>query len=333
MVLTKPNEEIADELSVTKQNVNLIIKGAIRRLHKSASWKLKAKYPLESLSTHKPLTLASRRRLSEAGGGIAVRVEQMISQGKTPAEIKQKVGGSERLGHARKTLSGWGIDVPLELNPILSVFKELSNTELSDKGIQALLDKVQNSGQYRVLLRAGLIVNLTSLARGAGLYPRRQSIPRISNVLSENKMPQGKAARYGKGEGGERKILGWYYFIAATLAPRASSILKGAYELQDLRINPVRVIGAPVETIPNTTELEWRTDKYRSVLKLAEQIAGRKVSFRKLNRYSIVSGVTSSDDSVSFYTLEAHGRLWYEAKHEGAVKEHLKMRLEELGII
>ena len=48
---------------------------------------------------------------------------------------------------ARQALRGWGINIPLEINPILPALKDLANTDLSDKDIQALLDKVQNSWQ------------------------------------------------------------------------------------------------------------------------------------------------------------------------------------------
>lgn len=325
----KTNEEIADELDVTKQNVNHIIKMGIRRLHKSASWKLKAKYPFESLSSRKPLPIASGRRHSEVQGGIAVRAEQMVSEGKTPAEIKQELGGSARLGVARQTLRGWDINTPLEKNPILPAFKELANTELSDEDLRALLNKVQNTAQYRALLKAGLIVNLTSLARRAGLYLTGQDIPRVHEVLAQDGIPQGKTPNHVKGEDGERKILGRYYFIAAMDEAKSIATLKRSRELADLKINPVKVIGAPVKTIPNTTELMWRSGKYRSVLKLAGQIAGSKVNSRKLNRNNIVAGIAS----VSFYTIGSRGGLLYEAEHEDAAIEHLKMRMKELGII
>ena len=324
----KINEEIADELGVTKQNVNLIIKSRIRRLYESASPELKAKYPLESLSSRKPLPIASRRRYSEVRGGLAARAERMASQGKTPAQIKQELGGSRKLGDARQALRGWGINIPLEINPILPALKDLANTDLSDKDIQDLLDKVQNSWQYKVLLKAGLIVNLTSLARRAGLYLRGSDIPRIYEVIKGENLPVGKVSNYVRGEDGERAILGWYYFIAATRGPKASSILKETPELQDLRINPVRVIGVPVKTVPNTTELE-RSGKYRRVLKLAGEIAGRKLRSNLLNQKNIVAGHVS----VSFYTEEVGGGFWYEVEHEDAVRAHLAKRMKELGII
>ena len=110
-------------------------------------------------------------------------------------------------------------------------------------------------------------------------------------------------------------------------------VLKRDRALDDLRINPVKVIGAPTDKIPSTTKLRGigkNKGLYKSALKLAAEIAGSNIHPSQLNR----NNISGKYPSASFYTwVNDQGPLVYEVEKEDEARVHLERRMRELGII
>lgn len=205
-------------------------------LHKNAQAKLRKKYPIDYLSTDKRLTIEARMRLSrKIGGGQSARVVEALSAGKSSEEVKKIAQEGGNITQVRRVLRGWGLKLPFlqERVRILERFSDLKKKDLTDEDTQALLNKVSHR-RYRVLRKAGFIVDLSSFTRSAGFYPSGRDIPRVYEVLDQKKMPIGRFPLEKKGDDGKREILAWYYFIATKDRQKALAILRSSPKLADL---------------------------------------------------------------------------------------------------
>ncbi len=107
-------EEVGKQHNLTRPRIGEICRAFIIHLRKNSSSETQKSFPLATIAFGEPLSQASRERKSRAHGGAALRVKALIEKGvRDPREISEELGLSpQSLSTARKTLKGWGIDVP-----------------------------------------------------------------------------------------------------------------------------------------------------------------------------------------------------------------------------
>ncbi len=313
-------DEAGQKCGVTRERVRQVFKETLEVLHNNAPLGLREKYPLESFLTDKRSSIEARMRRSRKMDGKSYRVAEARAAGKSATEIREEFGN---IGSSRRTLKGWGIELPYIKGPIFTSFLELRNTALTSKEVQALLDKVNNHHRYLSLHAAGLIANLSSVAKHAGLYFDGRDIYRVYAELNQEKIPIGRVPLKKRGQDGKKKVFGWYNFIAAMHTKKAVAILKSSPELADLRINPVKVIAGPRRgRIPNTTELFALKD-YGHVGILIGEIRGMRVSGRKTSDILKESPVRVYRNRRS---------IFYAKAEREKLADFLSRRLAQLGL-
>lgn len=207
-------------------------------------------------------------------------------------------------------------------------FEGLRNLDATDEEIQTLLDKIWHHGQCRVLKQAGLVIDLKTVAKKAGLYLAGYQVYFISESLKKEKLPQTKIPNKIKDKNGQ-EITFYYHIIASIDEPNAIDILKNDRNLDDLRINPVSQIAGPRgEKLPNTYELN--SEEYEPVSNLIAEIRG----LRRLGRSK--GGIKTADiikgSPVGIYCAQGRNTLYYRKGQEEELREHLESRLRTLGI-
>ncbi|MBI2599006.1 hypothetical protein HYW40_02205 [Candidatus Curtissbacteria bacterium] len=211
---------------------------------------------------------------------------------------------------------------------ILPWFEGLNNPGATNEEIQALLNNVGKTA-YGALLRAGLIVTVTSVAKEAGLHPDARTIPLIHKFLQEEKIPAGRFPNKVKTPDGG-KIIGHYNFIAKIHKPDAVESLSNAAEFAHLRNNPVVQIAGPIgeRLLPNTTELR-NSEKHDSIGNLISGIRGKRWSGKgRLKATEVIRG-----SPVEIYTeASTSGGWFYPRDKEGELEIFLRQRIPALGL-
>lgn len=235
------------ENKITRSRVSQIVKKEAQGLLEGATEQSGGRFRLDKFDFGKPLTLLSRQRLSEVQGGISLEILRRIVSGEDLDYIKNGYKASQ-IRRTTIVLSGWGVTVPRKRESIFPRFEGLNNTDATDEAMQALLDEVDHRA-YKALLKAGLIVTITSVAKKAGLNPSSRDIHSIYSFLRQNEIPAGKSPNKVKvkssdGHDGE-KIIAHYYFIANIDERAARRLLKRAPEFAHLRKNPILQIAGP----------------------------------------------------------------------------------------
>lgn len=318
-------KEIGRREGVTKEAIRKTVYNTIIRLHEGAKDSDRKRFPFESFDFAKPLSLASRQRLSAARGGMSLEIAKKLEQGATLNELKKDYTAVQ-LGRSRYVLESWGYELKRENNPILPQFEGLRNPDATNEEIQTLLDKIRTLSQNRVLKKAGLVIDLTTVAKTAGLYfdPRQVNI--ISQSLAIEKLPQTKVAHKIKDKNGQEGIA-YYHILAAKDQPDAIDILARDHNLDDLRINPVTQIAGPEEELlPNTTQLG--SNKYGSVGNLISEIRG--VRWNGIGKGGILTADIIKGSHVVIYRND---RILYRKDQEGELRDYVESRLRELGMI
>jgi hypothetical protein len=312
--------------NLSREAIRIIIKKTVMGLHEGTDEESRDRFPFESFDFAKPLTLASRQRSSEAKGGISFEIAGKIEQGATLKELKKDyITG--RLTKARPILKSWGYQLEKEINPILPQFEGLKNLDATDEEIQSLLDKIRNHRQYQVFKQAGLVIDLSTVAKKAGLYVGSDQVYFISESLARKKLPQAKVAKKRKDKNGQERI-SHYHIIAGIDQPNAIDILRADRSLDDLRINPVRQIAGPrAEKLPNTTQL--KSEEYQSVSKLIGEIRGLRSTGKAKAGIKMADIIEGSP--VGIYGTG--NKISYRKDQREELRNHLESRLRTLGML
>ncbi len=181
----------------TRENVRIIIKRRTEQLYEASREEVKARFPFASFDFGKPVSRATGIRQSVSRGGISAKIAYRILQGQNLEDLKRDYSGPE-ISASKKVLRNWGIKIPREKEPVLPRFDGLRNFKASDEEIQTILDNIKNYDQVRVLKKAGYVVELTDVARKAGLNVSPQSVPRVSKLLKKIRVPQTKVPQKTK---------------------------------------------------------------------------------------------------------------------------------------
>jgi len=312
--------------NLTREAARTIIKRAVRSLHEAADDPSRDRFPFESFDFAKPLTLGSRQRKSEARGGISLKIARRLDQGANLEELKKDYTTSQLI-NARPVLKSWGYELGRKINLILPQFEGLRNLDATDEEIQSLLDKIRNHRQYQVLKQAGLAIDLSTVAKKAGLYVWTHQMYFISESLAREKLPQAKFANKIKDKNGQERIV-CYRIIARIDQLNAIDILRVDRNLDDLRINPVRQIAGPKgEKLPNTTQL--KSEEYASVSKLIGEIRGLRWTGK-------AKGGIKTADIIEGSPVGIYGtgnKISYRKDQREELRNHLESRLRTLGML
>lgn len=255
-------EEIGRDLRVSRERIRQIIGMTLSRLISATPEDLKEVFLHDGLETRKPLTLGSRIRISESGGGRTTKVLELLKEGKSLHEIEEL--GINNLSDVRMRLKAWGTEEQIgyiktsdEVNPRITA--TISNFQSTDDEVQAALHQVRK-GFYDTDAKkdSRLLTPISDLARESGYYLRNDKLRDIRAVLETAGLPVGEIS-YQVSEGKYKGKILTYHFIASIHRDRAVKILSEAEELQRFCSNPVQVIFGPeVIQIPNTTQLQGR---------------------------------------------------------------------------
>lgn len=310
--------------NLTRQAVQIIINRTVKGLHEGADEAARDRFAFESFDFAKPRTLSSRQRSSEARGGISLGIARKLDEGATPDELK-KIYTTHQIWGKRRTVESWGYTLEREKPLILPQFEGLGNLDATDHEIQTLFDKISYISQYQVLKQAGIVVDLSTVAKKAGLYISSDQVYFISESLRKELLPQTKVAHKIKDKNGQEKTV-YYHIIAATDEENAIDILRNDRNLDDLRINPVSQIAGPTrEKLPNTTML--RSEEYGSVGSLIAEIIGSRWN-------GIKSGIKTADiikgSPVGIYRNS--NTSYYRKSQEETLRNHLESRLRTLAL-
>lgn len=281
-------EEIGRDLRVSRERIRQIIGMTLSRLISATPEDLKEVFPRDGLETRKPLTLGSRMRISESGGGRATEALELLKKGKSLHEIREELG-INNLSDVRTRLKAWGTEEQMgyimtsyEVN--LRITATISNFQSTEGEVQAALDQVRR-GFYNTDSKkdSRLLTPISDLARESGYYLRNDKLRDITAVLKTAGLPIGEIPYQVSGGKYKGKIL-TYHFVASIHRDRAVKILSEAEELQRFCSNPVQVIFGPeVIQIPNTTQLKGRRG-FEYLIKAFRQ-AEIKTSPKYLSRF------------------------------------------------
>jgi len=323
----KTLEEVGRDFDIKRERVRQIVKKGVKQLRQIQSAEVKREFPFYQFDYRKPLSLPSRRRRSEAHGGLSVRVEKALLEGKTIPQIKE-VFSSTQIYEARKALSRWGIKVPSEINYILPRFEKLKDPQLSDEEKQKLLDNVKDRRILRVLSSGEepLIIPVSRIGWQAGLFFHADKVNFIYTLLRSKGVPASSFSHFIRSPGENRKKERLtYYFICASDRDRAIEIVKDAKELDQLRVNPVIILGKTIDKIPRVGELE-NSGNYSHLGSLVIEIRGKSLA-RNINAENII--IDDCPASVIRYKRSTFYRL----DQEEQLREYLKKRFRELRLI
>ena len=241
---SKNTQEIADKFSLSRGEVGRIIRNTIKTLWENTPNELQEKYPLETLSTDKRETIRF---------GLRGKVVKLIEEGEDPKTISEHVG-LNNMTKVRRTLSSrFGFETPPVRGFVVRKFTELGETTSTGEEIQKLLDQVTRS-QYQTLIKSGLIVNLTRVARNAELHPDTSDILPILNELREHNIPTRRLPYHLEVDG--KKVVVHNNFIAARDLSRATEILENSAKFSLLKDYPVSQVAGPESPLPNTNDLK-----------------------------------------------------------------------------
>src|SRR3989338_6571837 len=321
----KTLEDIGKENgNLTREAVRQIIEARVKDLHNGAEEWARDQFPLESFDFRKPFTLTSRQKFSEIQGGRSNNIAKRLAEGATLDDLKKEFGQGQ-IARSRVALKNRGIDIEREKNPVLPRFEGLGNPEATNDEIQALLDKIRYPREYLLLKKSGLVVDVTTVTRKAGLHLRSNRIGLISESLAKELLPQTKVAIIIKDKDGKEKTV-YYHIIATIHEPIAVDLLQSNRNLDIFRVNPVSQIAGPKEEkLPNTSKLV--SEEYGSLGSLiGELIESRWGGMGKggINTADIIKG-----SPVEIYY--AKRRFFYRNGQEIQLRQHIQSRLRELG--
>lgn len=314
---------VGAEFGVTKERVRQIVDETLKSLYEHAPLAVKEKYLPKSLATRKNKTTEQKMRLSLARGGKSVKVAEALAEHQSVKQISEQFGG---LAGSRTILKGWGLDLPYVQEPTVEKFSGLGDGDLKPRGTQSLLNQVDSHGQYRTLLKAGLVFNLTSTARRAGLFACGRDIARICEALDVNGVPRARVIHSRNQKVGKKVNVAWYHYIAAKDEARAIAALESFACLEDLRTNPVTVIGnSGRHEIPTTTQLR-NHERYEHIGNLIKEMIGRQ--FQNNN------GVTIPDflEETTARAYSCTSGYYFAKEDRDELVSYLAPKLAELGL-
>lgn len=161
-------EEIGDLYGLTRERIRQITRKNLSRLRTIASQELKSEYPTTVLDVKRESTVKVSRKMSGGSGGVALNIENDLSEGKSTEELVKKYGRG-RVLKSKKILESWNSPTP----DIESQYRHLA------KRIEKLSDV--NTP------REELVSEMKKLERGALAYSRGENsifLP-VSSVQQE----------------------------------------------------------------------------------------------------------------------------------------------------
>lgn len=182
---------------------------------------------LEGAHKRTPLSIESRRKISQNLGGAATLIEATYRDGMSYEDLRKETGvEARRLGLARRTLAKWGREIPRgrrirakEMEKLLSQIAEAQSFEekqrLLEEGVDANLHNYGTTGDNRPLMPVYPLLKIT------GIHVRPQATQSFVNILKTAGIPVGEIhGRAQYKEGPSR-----YFFIVKNDIEKATQIL------------------------------------------------------------------------------------------------------------
>lgn len=252
-------EEVGGSYGLTRERVRQQVKAATRAVLGAAP---QADLQFETLNFRKPPSDRLRDKLSRARGGATVGIMEALKGGATYDELIAMGYNETQLSNARRRLAERQkpVDVPRLVEDWAPILAQLANPQ-TDRALACKLIKLVPRGVYQN--HPEIFVDLSEVARGAGLYPRGswKGISFMANYLELQKQPVGRAVYEVKS--GRQKGLRHCFFTLRRCEEEIRQLLFSAEgpRFDKMRQAPIRVIGPKPEKMPNTIDLEGRRVK------------------------------------------------------------------------
>lgn len=222
-------EEIGSDLGVGRERVRQIVGSTLSKITSVTPEDLKEVFLRDGLETRKPLTLASRIRISASRGGETSKALVLLREGKSPQEIREELG-IDRLSNIRRRLAAWGTEEQMgyitdnKVNPWITA--TISNLQSTDDEVQAALDQVKKWYYYTDAKKgiSRLLTPVSGLARESGYYLRNNRLEDITAALKSAGLPLRKIV-YKVPSGNREGLILRYNFVASIHRDRGIEIL------------------------------------------------------------------------------------------------------------
>lgn len=308
--------EVAERFNLkSRERIRQVVTDTLTSLWNNAPYYLRQKYPIKTLDTDKRNSLHY---------GLTGKIASALVSGENTESLNERFGVNS-VRNIRKKLVRFNVEVPYVQRPLRKRFAGLRNPDATREQIQELLDEIGPGGRYRTLLRSGFVINLSRVAKQAGLFTDTSDILPIWRRLRAQGLPAGKCAL--KIKRGSREQVLYYYFIAATNLDEATDILRSSTEFTHLKQNPVEQVAGTKNEPPNTTKLEC-TDDYGFVGSLIREITGKRFGG---NGYIKMANMII-DSPVPVYKTRRGHNFYYPTAQKEKMKKFLIVRLKELQV-
>lgn len=214
---------------MTKTNTSIRVQKTINHLWNLCPPDIKQQFPLEKIPTDKPISLVRRQRVSLIGGGRSLVVSELVGQGLSVKEIKEKLQKTgHSLGPIRKVLASWDQTLgyinrpPTEYQQIRQALqKPLTDLSPNEK---KLLQSLTLNEARRLARKPKYLISLNELVRSTGQAIAVSRIPALKESLEKNGLQVlafSTKVRSGKNQG----VIQKYYFLPVGEKPSAQAAL------------------------------------------------------------------------------------------------------------
>jgi len=223
-----------------RENMRQLNKKFVINLWKNSSPALQAEYPLGEIPFAKPLTQKSRERISEAQGGLSIRIKEVTlgteeKKGTTdPAKIASELNiPLAQVLTGKSVLKGWGINLD-ELNYPYDDLVEKVKNENDDIKLQEFLDSLstnrlrytmQRDSEHKILTTVFVVV------REKGFRFHKRPVRYAAEKIKTAGIPVKQIVRLGK----NGKMHCFSYIVYTKHADRIAEALRNDPDLQRFR--------------------------------------------------------------------------------------------------
>ncbi len=323
------NQEIGDAYGMSRERVRQIVMETAQKIIDHSSPQLKKKFIFEEISSKKPMSMRIKRKRSLVLGGRSIQAEKLIHHHGSNLETVKKIQKRLRatasdLSNIRKTLKGWGTELPFINRPPShnrELARKLENAH-DDGEISHLLTFV--NAEFSRIDRAKhdrLLVSIKKTTQG--FYLPNHQLFHFVEALDKANIPVAKISNNIKN--GSQKGERTYYFIARQHLHRAQKIFRADPELVHFQKHPVsKVCGPSDHKLPSVYEI-LNKNHLASVGKLLRDLGiilgGPNPKFRAKN-------LLTADCPVDVFQYQ--DKLAYYTEDKQRLKEFLKQKHQEL---
>lgn len=311
----------------------------IVNLYNNASADLQEAYPLSVLTNasvqehprrRRTHSMVSRRKISEAKGGVSVSMARQLEEGVPLDVVESNVPytSTQIVDAERKTLKKWGFDVyETEKERDQRWISTLTKPDATYEEKKDVLDNITLSFYKRHT--GDLFIALMKYLGEHG-YHSKGDVGVFVTILEQNKdVPVGEVRNRSKDWKTEKKEDYAIHAISKADIERANQVLENNHLAQRYKQNPVvQISGGKVDYAPSTGDIR-RNPHFRRVTKFMKEngIGIDKKGRRLFTPNEFIQG------DAEVHVWEYQNRYYFFDEDEEALREYLLRRGDELRMV